>query len=59
MMLVFIAEVILGSKGPQVGVPFWALHPASLGQKDPPQKENGIFFQKLDRSFKKGSGSNS
>jgi hypothetical protein len=31
---------------------------ASLGQKDPPQKENGIFFQKLDRSFKKGSGSN-
>ena len=29
-----------------------------IGQKDPPQKENGIFFQKLDRSFKKGSGSN-
>ena len=58
MMLVFIAKVILGSKRPQVGVPFWALHPASLGQKDPPQKENGIFFQKLDRSFKKGSRSN-
>ena len=36
----------------------WRQVPASLGQKDPPQKENGIFFQKLYRSFKKGSGSN-
>jgi hypothetical protein len=27
--------------------------PAILAQKDPPQKENGIFFQKLDRSFKR------